>query len=400
MAFISKDQVRQLIQNAPQGTDPHEIVQHLIDTGNEVEGLNNHPSFMQQAGEFAKGVIKGAGRTITGTIDLAQNLQNINPVNILAEKIIPGMKNINEKTKQIVDSGLEKVNKKLEPSNIAQKLGGYAETAAEVLIPGTKISQAIKEGGAAIKSLELSNLELKQLGGKALQYLDKKAIRQAPLEVKNFIGEKTPQMVQKVTDLASEFKDVLTNQDPQKNLENIINLGKNYKKMTLDMIKNHEIPMSIDSVKQGFKDALKKDTSIIFGSDKKEITNKSLQGYANEVEKLLNKGKDLTNTTLEEARINWRAGNKNLQGNLSKTNELLHNVIKKVIKNTLPEEKRVIYDAYKQKMAKMFDIQTILEAKKAAQQGTKTITGKTAALIGKTLVPVAAWEAGKKLIGK
>jgi hypothetical protein len=60
----------------------------------------------------------------------------------------------------------------------------------------------------------------------------------------------------------------------------------------------------------------------------------------------------------------------------------IHDAVKSVIRENLPEEKKVLYDHYKTKMAKLFDVREILKAKNLANKGTSFVKKAGKAVIG------------------
>jgi hypothetical protein len=68
----------------------------------------------------------------------------------------------------------------------------------------------------------------------------------------------------------------------------------------------------------------------------------------------------------------------------------LHDAVKKIVKESLPAEKQLLYDEYKQKMAKLFDVREILRAKRDAKIGSKSLV--------KRVLPWAGGAVGAELL--
>ncbi len=147
--FLTKDKVAVIIQNAPTGTKPEDVVNGLVSRGYKLEGFNDQPEPEQQTQNqpqekngrlvvgsttpdlsLVKGVAKGVASTVKGIADLGDKFLNT----VGAQESQP-----------VYQEGTPEynaVNQALTPVNSREKLGKTAEQIAEFAIPGTKVSKA------------------------------------------------------------------------------------------------------------------------------------------------------------------------------------------------------------------------------------------------------------------
>ena len=72
--FLSQEEVKVILNNAPKGSNPDKIVEGLVSRGYTLQGLNEPKTLTQQGQEVATGFVKGAGRTLRSA---AQGVQDI-----------------------------------------------------------------------------------------------------------------------------------------------------------------------------------------------------------------------------------------------------------------------------------------------------------------------------------
>ena len=135
---LTKQQIKDIIQKAPQGTTPQGILSGLRDKGYTFEGYPNQEtpnqsvlperSKLDTAKDFGEGVVKGGIRSVI-------NLANIIPSAI--EKVTGVTHPVLSRNRALEE--------KVQPSNEAQRVGGYVETAGEFIIPGIAGKQVIGE---------------------------------------------------------------------------------------------------------------------------------------------------------------------------------------------------------------------------------------------------------------
>lgn len=141
--FLQKDTVKQILDNAPTGVDKTKIIDGLIQRGYTLEGFNEKPSIAQNAKDLAVGFGKGVARTAVNT---ASGLQDIGQGALgMAESALTG-KELSQTRAMQPGVGIEALKKEtpegqavtqaLQPTNEMQKMGGYAETGAELLAGG------------------------------------------------------------------------------------------------------------------------------------------------------------------------------------------------------------------------------------------------------------------------
>jgi len=283
---------------------------------------------------------------------------------------------------------------------LAGKAGYYGEKVGEFAIPIGATEEVVR-GATKIpeemKALKLSVDELKNINAKKLQWLSKDALSEGET-IGGILKSKAYAMPKKMEGLANEFKDILKG-SPEEIRAKAANYGKSLYKKTLDLFEGSEKAINENTVRTRLTEALNKDLTTTYASEyeKADVTKKAIDGFINSVEKGTNKG-------LEEARMNWYAKVKNVSGKLSDANTVIHNAIKNVIKDSLPEEKQAIYDAYKQTMAKSYDIEEIMKAKikTAVKKGGSLLktAGKVATGLGIAGGIGAGYEKVRGLFGK
>ena len=328
------------------------------------------PSIPQAVNEFSAGVSKGVGRTVVDVAQLAKGAfdvaNKINPVTKLMEKI-PVIKKANEAISNTGDKALNYAKEKLQPSNIGEEIGGYAETAAEFLAPA-KLAKMAVETPNEIKALKLSVDELKKINPKKLSWLSKDVLSEGKT-VGGILKSKAYAIPEKTKQLATEFKDILKG-SPEKIRANAENLGKDLYKKTLNLFEGSEKAVNKNQFLNTMKNVVKKDLDTVYDSEyqAKQAAEKAVE----KLKKYITKG---TNKGIEEARMKWYSEAKNASGKLTNANKVIHDSIKSFVRETLPEEKKIAYDAYKKTMAKTYDIEEIMKAriKTAVEKGESTV---------------------------
>jgi len=229
MAYLTKDQVKQIIQKAPAGTSPAGIVAALRAKGNQLEGYDQPPvesssqpgkgfvqKFNDTATDVLKGAAKGAGTTlltipqsiarVTSAVTTAleggkldESLGNLAKVTTALIRKANSLPDSDPKKKQLMDLAeeniqhleslredqgqrerkLERANETpdaLKPKNTAQKVGNVIEKTAEFFIPGGAVKNANKAIDAGVEGLNLASKygkfgnvaeKVLQTGGKA-----------------------------------------------------------------------------------------------------------------------------------------------------------------------------------------------------------------------------------------
>jgi hypothetical protein len=91
MAYLSKQQVKDIITKAPQGTKPEDIVHALIQEGHQLEGFGEQPMSKTKILEKAGGVFQKAGEMFLNPVLKAVETGVMQPIREV-QKIIPGGK--------------------------------------------------------------------------------------------------------------------------------------------------------------------------------------------------------------------------------------------------------------------------------------------------------------------
>lgn len=347
---------------------------------------------------FGLGVAKSIGESALDLYKTAGFLTKINPLsNRIKEQVKKTDlgKKIISKGEEIEQKLITRAEKIIEPKTTAEKVGKIAGTIGQIATPtglGTNAylttTKTARQLSTAKKILSLSPKELKKISGTGLEFLKEKSLRKLPIKGGGF---KTAEysMPQQIEKLSSEFKDIISSnlEKTRKNAEKLIS---NYGKKTLNLFSDNNPSINLNKLKISLKNAIKKDTSTIYGSEFNEIADKAIKVFTSKVKSETAKG-------LEDARLAWRFEKKKATGKLSNANEAIHKVLKNTIKELLPEEKRKLYDVYKQKQAKLFDIQDIIDAKKAAKIGTSKLK-KAGKVLGAGLGVYGIMEGAKKLL--
>jgi len=350
-------------------------------------------SVVPAVGQFATGVAKGIGRTVVDAVKMAKPavdfMQQSNPLTQVIQNEFPAVKKANQAVSSGIDKGLEYASSKLQATTPGEKTAGYAETAAEFLLPG-KIIKEVADTSKEAKALQLTEEELKKINPKKLDWLTKDALSTGKT-VGGIIKKKAYEMPQKLVELQNEFKSILKG-SPEEMRAGAEKLGKTFKDETLKLFDGNETAINEKTLVNKLEKAVADNTKTIYDSEmqRAETVKKSIKSFTKYVEKGTNKG-------LEEARMKWYAESKNATGKLSDANKVIHDVLKTAIKDTLPEEEKAAYDIMKTRMAKLFDVQEILKAKIKASIGQSTL-GK---VIDKAKIPagvLAAGEGARKLI--
>jgi hypothetical protein len=264
----------------------------------------------------------------------------------------------------------------------AEKAGGFIGEVAVAAIPAERILGLASKAKSIIgskRALSLTAEELAKVNKKRLSYLSKESLDSAKT-VGGIIKKKTLAMNEKVKGLQTEFRSLLGG-STEKNIGKVRGAIKQAVDDTFGLIKGSNKSLNLNTVKAKLKNKLMTDQTTSYSSEYElvDVTKKSLNGF-------LNKVKEGTVKGLEEARLVWRAEKKQTSGQLKKADEVLHTAIKNIIKDNLPEAERKLYDVYKTKMAKLYDVKEILRAKKEASLGKS----KIGSILKKTAIGGAA----------
>lgn len=249
---------------------------------------------------------------------------------------------------------------------------GVVTEAAEKVIPFVekKISEQVvkKSIDKAKNALELSTEELAKVNKKNLQYLSQTGLRKVE-QVGGFFKGKAFKMTKQVEDLANEFAPLLKSKDPSKNIANVIKEGENLDNISTQLVQANKKLMNLQTVKARLNDSIKglKDSvySMASKEQKRALSNQVVDDFLSYV-------KEGSNAGLNEARKAWRAANAGTSGTLSKANEVVHKALQDMIEETLPEAFAKTYKLNRTQMAKLFDVQEILQAKRMNELGKST----------------------------
>jgi hypothetical protein len=320
-------------------------------TPTQIQPETRHP-----LADFGIGALKGAGRSIVDASQMSKSILGL-PAKLAGKAAGIEAPGFVQEGNQFNENLVGKINEGLEPSNKAQKIGGYAETAAEILIPSTwalKATQGARALSSARKALTMDAKELAKLSaGKFKKIFN---IEKGELETAGgIIKEQYKKMPGKVKELAEEFKDVLQG-NPTDNLNKAKELGKGYWKRTLDLFEGEDRLLNEKTIRAYLKNAIEENMSFDSPFQKKEILEKTIEPFMKQVKTGSLKG-------LEEARAKLSTISRDTSGKLKPAIDSLNKAIKTIIRENLPEEKKILYDAYKVKMAKLFDVREILKAK-------------------------------------
>lgn len=143
--IITKSEMQIILDARPKGVSMDDVINGYTKNGYKVEGINWEKPKMtsENAKDLAVGFVKGAGRTLSKT---ASGLQDIGQ-GVLggAESLVTG-KDLSQTRAFRPEVGIEAlkqetpqgqvVTQALQPTNEMQKIGGYAETGAEILAGG------------------------------------------------------------------------------------------------------------------------------------------------------------------------------------------------------------------------------------------------------------------------
>jgi hypothetical protein len=323
--------------------------------------------FWHPLGQMGIGFLKGAGRSFVDAAKSGDLVETVmNPMQAITNKIT-GQKTFTQqmREKALNSYPVKQLEKTLEPKNKEQKIGGYAETAAELLVPAGFIGKAMKAErplNIAKKALTMDTKELAGLAEK--QFKNIFGINKSELEtVGGVVTKEVKKMPQKLNELAVEFKEVLKSKNPFKNLQNVKKTRQELGKQTMGLFEGDNRILNEKTIRSYLTKTLEEATSFDSPFQKKEIISKTIEPFMKEVKQGTLKG-------LEEARAKFRFKGQDTTGKLKPAFNTLHKAIKNVIKENLPEEKKKIYDIIKTKQAKLYNIEEILKAKNKLVSGT------------------------------
>ena len=320
----------------------------------------------EKAPEFGLGFLKGAGKSV---IDLAKSAGQTaevltNPIGYASQKAA-GLKTPGEAAGEFVSKQAAPIEPQLEPKTPIEKAGAITENIAELAIPAGEAAKGIKEGSKLKEALSLSADELNKVNGKKLEFLSKDSLAETGKTIGGFLRKKAYDVSDKVKPLLDEFGQHLTGKTPEENVDNIRKFMKDTWQNTKNLFTSNEKAVNESTVRRKLTNALNQDKSTTYATEyeKKNVVRNAVDNFINSVKKGTNKG-------LEEARNAWYSESKKMTGKLSDANKVLHDAIKTVIKDTLPENEQKLYDEYKKTTAKANDVKEILKAKVKASVGT------------------------------
>ena len=132
--YLSKDQMQAILDSRPKGVSLDDALNMYVKNGWTIQGVNEPKTVLDTAKDYAIGFGKAAERTGLSTL---QNLQTIGQGAMLAAGVSP---------EKVAKTGFEsldasspegkRVEQAFKPTNQEQKIGGYAETGAEILAGG------------------------------------------------------------------------------------------------------------------------------------------------------------------------------------------------------------------------------------------------------------------------
>lgn len=341
----------------------------------EVKSEEQHP-----LSRYLTGFAKGAGRSV---VDLGKFIAGSNP--------IPAALGLGKEYKEYIDKTTSDLESKLEPKTSEEKIGGYIETAAELALPSGLIAKATKaprEISKAKSALTLSTKELSKISSnqfKKIFGVDKKELE----TVGGIIKSETKKMPEKVKDLAKEFADILQG-NPSENLNKAKSLGKDYWNKTIDLFEGDNRLINEKTIRNHLKKTIEEGIAFDSPFQKKEILDKTIEPFMKNLKSGTLKG-------LEEARAKMSSAGRDATGKLKPALDSLHNAVKEIIKENLPEEKKLLYDIYKTKMAKLFDVREVLKAKNAIVSDTSLLKKAGKAVVGTGLL-AGAVEGARRLL--
>jgi hypothetical protein len=242
----------------------------------------------------------------------------------------------------------------------------------------------------ATKALSLNPSELKEVNTKRLNWLSEDSLSSGETK-QGLFTPKTYTMPKQVKQLATEFKDVLVG-TPEKVIQNATELGKGFRQKVLSLFTGSEKAINRDTFLNKVKSAIANDSETIYSTvkEQQQVASKAVANLSKHITTGTNKG-------IEEGLAKWYSESKNASGLLSNANKVIQKVVKDTVKSTLPAEKAALYDTYKTKMAKLYDVQEIMKAKVKASIGKSTVQN----IANKLKVPagvIGAWEGGKRLL--
>lgn len=318
--------------------------------------------------DYATGFVKGLARTGLDIASISPQVHNVLEIGGLKEKI----------------------EEKLKPESEKEKIGGYVETAAEIAIPSglaIKATKGIRNLSAAKKSLSLGLDDLSRISEgkfKKIFGIEKKELE----NIGGVIRTQTKKMPEKIDKLSKEFAEILQD-TPSKNLKNAQNLGAEFRKKTLDLFEGENKILNEKTIRAYLKKSIEENMSFDTPFQKKEILNKTIEPFMKQIKQGSLKG-------LEEARGKLSVISRDKTGKLKPAIDELNKAVKKVIKSNLPEAKKIAYDEYSKKMAKLFDIRDILKAKNVAS-GTSAAK-KVVSVLKKGLIVAGGYAGIKSLL--
>lgn len=382
-------------------------------------------------GQTMSGIAKGGYEDVKGIMDTGETLMKEKAKQDISQNIPGGVDTLKFIKDKVMESGgqeaLNAVSKHLGidlskfkipektmaetiQSEVEKKKGIPEGTLLEAKTPIEKTAKNITQIGLALapvgelsalgkvkeiskteKALKLSAEELKKIDPARLATLGKKYLKKIGETSGGLLkGEQynTSDITGKIASKLEKEGLVLDSSKPAKNQKKVFDFMKQNWNKTKELFSGSEKSINKPQLYNRFKKAITEDTSTVYGPELEEVQTKAIKTFQNYFSKV-EKG---TNLGLEEARNLWYQENAKASGKLSNANQAIHKVIKQVVKETLPEEKKALYDQYKKANAMANDAIEILGSKKEAGLG-KSLVGKI-----KTGLPwLGAYEGLRKI---
>lgn len=375
-----------------------------------VNSQPTQPTLGQQAVEFGKGVVKGAARTVNDTSQgvinnpIPQNQPNPMaggvigkildaPANILKwgyNKVINAMPNSPIKqalapSQQPIVNPEDVINKQLQPSNEAQKLGGYAETAAELAVPAVLGIKAAKDASLAQKALSLGLNETDNFEPKAINALDNivpKASELTPTEYSDSLknGRVLPKTATQpaqiiATDeekrLAQTYPELLQSKDPVVNINHVLDNAATVQNRVGSIIAENNHPIDTSKLQDTLLNNIVNIDDV--NANEKMVDKKKLQMIDNFVNSLAKPGETPDLQSVFDNRNSATNAAKAFSGSPTLQKELaqgLRRGIQEFIGNELPES--TYQDTMKQ-WSDMFKLSDNLDTIASKEKGKNAL---------------------------
>lgn len=342
---------KELINEITKNNTPEEQPHPLGSVFNKILDVSNFAANMNIG--FAKGVAGGA-------IDLGKQVISSNPVMGVMGKT----KAMNES----MDKTTAPIDKKLEASNTAQKIGKGIETAVEIAVPVGAAKKA-KNAASIAEKLTMNADELEAFSNSKF----KKVFGIEKSELMTEGMNRVKKMPAKVEQLAKEFKGILKSSNPSKNLEVVKKVKREVWNQNLNLIKSHDKSFNLKQIQSYIKKSIK--DNMVLGEKETEILDKTLKPFMKNL-------KSGTLSGLEEARGAMSASGRKASGEIKQAEGILNKAVQQFIREQLPQEKRAVYNSLKGTYARLLNVQDILKAKNAAIKPRNVLKSAVKGAIG------------------